>query len=230
MTTAGAGKGGNPGVEEPGTEGHDGEGHPGEGLRARKRAAARAVIERAAVDLVLERGYDRVTVDMICAAGMVSPRTFFNYFGSKEGVFLGPPPADATEAVARAFRADSGAPVVFALAKAVFSALFEGQPDAELARARMQVVMGTPELLAKQNEWMAVHENQLVNLVVTRYRDQLRTEPAAELAAEARMAVGLALGVVRVVLQESEPEDDGGWPGAAAMDRSRELLEKIFAR
>ena len=212
MTTAGAGMEGS------------------EGLRARKRAAARSMIERAAMDLVLERGYDRVTVDMICAAGMVSPRTFFNYFGSKEGVFLGPAPADATEAVARAFQADSGAPVVFELARAVFSALFEGQPDAELARARMQVVMKTPELLSKQNEWMAVHENQLVDLVVSRYREQLRTDPAAELAAEARMVVGLALGVVRVVLQESQPEDDGGWPGAAAMERSGVLLERIFGR
>lgn len=201
-----------------------------DGLRARKRAAARSVIERAAIALVLERGYERVTVDMICAAGMVSPRTFFNYFGSKEGVFLGPAPADATKAVARAFQADTDTPVVLGLAKAVFSALFEGQPDAELARARMQVVMSTPELLSKQNEWMAVHESQLVDLVTARYQEQPRTEPAAELAAEARMVVGLALGVVRVVLQESQPEDDGGWPGAAAMDRSGELLERIFGR
>ncbi|WAP52224.1 helix-turn-helix domain containing protein [Arthrobacter sp. ATA002] len=77
------------GIEEAddgGTGGH----RPGGGLRARKRAAARSTIERAAVTLVLERGYERVTVDMICASGMVSPRTFFNYFGSKEGVFLGP--------------------------------------------------------------------------------------------------------------------------------------------
>lgn len=206
--------------------GHD----PGEGLRARKRAAARAAIERAALALVRERGYERVTVDMICAASMVSPRTFFNYFGSKEGVFLGPAPHDATEAVARAFRADTGAPVVLALARAVFSALFEGQPDAELARARMKVVMDSPELLSKQNERMAVHENQLVDLVAARYERELRGESAAELAAEARMVVGLALGVVRVVLQESYLEDGAGWPGDAVMDRSGKLLERIFAR
>jgi AcrR family transcriptional regulator len=206
------------------------EDHPGQGLRARKRAAARAAIERAAIALVLERGYERVTVDMICTAGMVSPRTFFNYFGSKEGVFLGPAPDDATEAVTRAFSADTGAPVVLALARAVFSALYEGQPDAELARARMKVVMDSPELLSKQNEWMAVHENQLADLVVSRYQREGRGEPAEDLAAEARMVVGLALGVVRVVLQESYLEDDGGWPGAGAMDRSGELLERIFPR
>ena len=155
-----------------------------EGLRARKRAAARAAIERAAIALVLERGYERVTVDMICAASMVSPRTFFNYFGSKEGVFLGPAPEESTEAVARAFRADTGAPVVLALARAVFSALFEGQPDAELARARMKVVMDSPELLAKQIEWMAVHEHQLVDLVAARYEQERHSESVPELAAE----------------------------------------------
>ncbi|WAP52225.1 hypothetical protein OL239_02655 [Arthrobacter sp. ATA002] len=120
--------------------------------------------------------------------------------------------------------------MVLGLAKAVFSAFFADQADPGLARDRMKAVMRSPELLAKQDELMAAHENQLADLVLARYQEQHRTEPAAELAAEARMVVGLALGVVRVVLQEKQPEDDGGWPGAAAMDRSGQLLEKNLRR
>ncbi|MET1016725.1 MAG: TetR family transcriptional regulator, partial [Leifsonia flava] len=62
------------------------DGEPTEGLRARKRAATRAAIERTAIDLALDVGYDNITVEMICDACMVSQRTFFNYFGSKSDV------------------------------------------------------------------------------------------------------------------------------------------------
>lgn len=201
---------------------------PMEGLRTRKRAAVRSAIERAAIDLVRRHGYEHVTVDMICASCMVSPRTFFNYFGAKEGVFLGPGPAVATETVAGIFLADAGTPVVLSLASALVSALLAGQPDPELARERMKVVMGSPELLAKQNEGLAVAETQLADLVLARYAAGSRRGTEPELAAEARMVVGLALGMVRVVLQESCSRDDGGWPGADAMARSGLLLQRIF--
>ena len=42
------------------------------GLRERKRRATRDAIERAAIALVSERGYDNVTVAQICEASSVS--------------------------------------------------------------------------------------------------------------------------------------------------------------
>ncbi|MBP3042353.1 TetR/AcrR family transcriptional regulator [Arthrobacter jiangjiafuii] len=214
---------------------------PSEGLRARKRAAARSAIEKTAVRLALEHGYEHVTVEMICTECMVSQRTFFNYFGSKESVFLGPAPAAAAEVVAGGFLADTGTPVVLSLATAVFSTLLEGQPDPVLARDRMKVVMGSPELLAKQNEWMAAHEKQMAELVLQRYAavSGPDADPAGirGRAAEAQLVVGLALGVVRVALQQNQAlqqdqalqqKDDGGWPVPGIMERSGELLGKIF--
>lgn len=199
------------------------------GLRARKRAAARSEIERTAVAMVLERGYDNVTVDMICAACMVSQRTFFNYFGSKEGVFLGLPPAQMRDAVARGFVPDHGTPVVLSLAAAVVSALVAGQPDPELAGRRMKAIMASPELFAKQNEWMADHEKQLTDLVMERYAAAGLRRSEADLAAEAGMVVGLALGVVRVVLQQNHLEHDDVWPDTGIMERAGVLLDRIFS-
>ena len=44
------------------------EGQPiSEGLRYRKKLKARLAAERAALELVIERGYDGVTVEDICA-------------------------------------------------------------------------------------------------------------------------------------------------------------------
>jgi AcrR family transcriptional regulator len=56
-------------------------------LRQRNRLAARERITTAALDLFDQRGYTRVTVDEIAAAAGVSPRTFYRYFGTKEGLF-----------------------------------------------------------------------------------------------------------------------------------------------
>ena len=60
-----------------------------EGLRYRKKLKARLAVERAALELVIERGYDGVTVEDICARAEISKKTFFNYFPSKAAVIMG---------------------------------------------------------------------------------------------------------------------------------------------
>lgn len=64
-------------------------GHPPLGLRERKRRATRAVIERAAISLVNEHGYESVTVAQICTRAEVSQGTFFNYFHTKDAAIVG---------------------------------------------------------------------------------------------------------------------------------------------
>ena len=68
------------------------------GLRERKKAETRAAIERATIELSLERGFNGTTIDDICERAGISRMTFFNYFSSKSSALLGRPPVDFDEA------------------------------------------------------------------------------------------------------------------------------------
>lgn len=57
-----------------------------------KRQQTLEAIEDNATRLVLERGFDDVTIEDICAEAGISKRTFFNYVESKEVAVVGPGP------------------------------------------------------------------------------------------------------------------------------------------
>ncbi len=88
---------------------------PRASLRERKKLATRRSLRRVALDLVAERGFAHVTVEDIAEAADVSPRTFFNYFPSKEAALFGADPDRITALRERVAREAPGEPVLGAL-------------------------------------------------------------------------------------------------------------------
>ena len=84
-------------------------------LRERKKRATRRSLRRVALDLVAERGFAHVTVEDIAEAADVSPRTFFNYFPSKEAAVVGADPDRVAALRERIVREAPGEPVLTAL-------------------------------------------------------------------------------------------------------------------
>jgi AcrR family transcriptional regulator len=194
------------------------------GLRERKRAATQESIQRAAISLALEHGYEHVTVDMICEASLVSQRTFFNYFGSKEGVILGGPPPMPTDEQIDAFARARGSNLLADFLTLITSSLLEREPDAELFKARRTLIMRTPELLTKEMARLGGFEDQFVAIILTRYEVQGRSLAShPELEDEARMVVALATGVLQYLRRRwaSSPS------GASTRDLLRNSIELI---
>ena len=85
---------------------------PRESLRERKKLATRRSLRRITLDLIAERGFAHVTVEDIAAAAEVSPRTFFNYFPSKEAALFGADPDRVAALRDRLVHQAPGAPVL----------------------------------------------------------------------------------------------------------------------
>ncbi|WP_308291047.1 TetR/AcrR family transcriptional regulator [Micromonospora sp. RL09-050-HVF-A] len=71
-------------------------------LRERKKRATREALQSAALRLALERGPDNVRVEEIAQAAGVSPRTYNNYFASREQAIVAGVAADRAVAVTAA--------------------------------------------------------------------------------------------------------------------------------
>src|SRR6202167_3155347 len=88
---------------------------PPASLRERKKLATRRELRRVALRLIAERGFSNVTVEEIAEAANVSPRTFFNYFPSKEAALFGADPELAAATRDAIVHQTPGEPVVTVL-------------------------------------------------------------------------------------------------------------------
>lgn len=144
-------------------------------LRERKKLATRRSLRRAALDLIAERGFAHVTVEDIAEAADVSPRTFFNYFPSKEAALSGTDPDEAAALRERLARAAPGEPVLGALraivsdgvnARTAGLAELGGDPADWLDR--MKELRADPHLRAAQAAQMAKVERALTEGIAER--------------------------------------------------------------
>lgn len=135
------------------------------GLRERKARETRRALEVATLDLALEFGYESVTVEQIAQRADVSPRTFFNYFSSKEDAVLGLSTDLAADALLASFpQHPSGAGTYLDL-RGFLLEHFEGHVlSDDLLEKRMKVMASVPALLRRRVSTMTALLEKLTHL------------------------------------------------------------------
>jgi AcrR family transcriptional regulator len=175
-------------------------------LRERKKQSTRQALREAALRLALARGPDNVRVDDIAEAAGVSPRTYNNYFSSRDQAIVAAVTAERESRIAAAVAAR---PVDVGLADAVIDAVVEHYTDpGDDAREALLMITANPSLRACYVDTVTMIEDPLAAAISDRCPglDPLTAQAlSAGVGAAAKVAVRQWLGTV------STPQAMGGF-------------------
>ncbi|NUR90493.1 MAG: TetR family transcriptional regulator, partial [Nonomuraea sp.] len=161
-------------------------------LRARHKQATRDAIGHAALRLAIDQGphgLALVRVQDIASAAGVSPRTYNNYFSSREEAICSFQ-ADQSKRVGTALRSrPAGEPLREAVVAAVIEVYTEPEPD----QAGLRMIMSTPELEGEALKAFTMAEGPLAAAIAARTgadaaRDLVPAVMAAAIAGAIRVA------------------------------------------
>ncbi|GGK67148.1 TetR/AcrR family transcriptional regulator [Nocardia camponoti] len=162
------------------------------GLREQKKQATREALREAALRLALERGPDNVRVDDIAEAAGVSPRTYNNYFSSREQAIVAAVTAERETRVAAAVAARSA---TGRLADAVIDAIVDQYTtQSESGRDALLLITTHPALRDAFVHAATAIEYPLTEAIAERLGD---TDPHT-----ARVLAACVAAAVRVALQQ----------------------------
>lgn len=203
----------------------DANGH--ESLRDRKKAQSRRDIECAFLELVLERGYEDVTVEDACQRAGVSKKTFFNYFPSKDAAIRGRFDAVVSpEELERILESDRESSYIDLMVQGVQTGLTEeSSGDSRVQELRREILAKSPQLLFRGHKDIA--DMQAVISIALRSHltahPERRFLPDEPLAVEILAATSAVASMMRIRLVASIR--DGRDPGAA---QARLLLSRVL--
>jgi AcrR family transcriptional regulator len=135
-------------------------------LRERKKRATREALQVAALRLALEHGPDNVRVEDIAEAAGVSPRTYNNYFSSREQAIVAGIAADRAAHVAAAV---TDRPAGVSLSDAVIDAVVGLYSDAgDHPRDAMLMIAASSALRACYVDTVGTFEGPLADAIIER--------------------------------------------------------------
>ncbi|MDA3643119.1 TetR/AcrR family transcriptional regulator [Saccharopolyspora indica] len=157
------------------------------GLREQKKQATERALREAALRLALERGPDNVRVDDIAQAAGVSPRTYNNYFSSREQAIIA---AITAQRQTRLAESVTGRPDGIRLAEAITDSIVEQYTGT--GHDEITLITTSPALREAFLHATTAIEDPLATAIAHRLGD---TDPAtaAVLAAAITAAVRTAL-------------------------------------
>jgi AcrR family transcriptional regulator len=137
-------------------------------LRERKKLATRLALSRAALRLAVDQGLGSLTPEAIAEAADVSPRTFRNYFASKEEAIVAELQQRSRD-IADTLRSRPADEPIWQSLRVVLSTVIEPPvQDEHQIVALMRLVKENPALLAQHLTVFEAMHQQLVEVIAER--------------------------------------------------------------
>lgn len=193
-------------------------------MREQKKQATREALREAALRLALECGPDNVRVDDIAEAAGVSPRTYNNYFSSREQAIVAAVTAGRESRVAAAVAAR---PVGVRLADAVVESIVAQYTDpGEHDRDALLLITTHPTLCEAFVDTATAMEHPLAAAIAERIGNTDR--PTARVLA-ASIAAAVRVALERWVQPTAESPPIGGLivPSGSLPDLLRAVLAPL---
>jgi AcrR family transcriptional regulator len=167
------------------------------GLRAQKKALTRATLESSALERFLADGYEAVRLEDLCAQCLVSTRTFFRYFASKEDLVLGRLRSHLDLAADLFERRPADAPTLKSLRAVITATVADYAADPHRELDRLRLVATTPALQAALGQVFAGFDRLIRKFVATQTNtaENTRGPRLVAAAAVAAFRVGLEMWV-----------------------------------
>ncbi|MFI7063377.1 TetR/AcrR family transcriptional regulator [Kribbella sp. NPDC050124] len=167
-------------------------------LRARRRSETRHTIQRQAIRLFMDRGYDATTVNDVAEAAGVSAMTVYRHFATKEDLVLYDEFDQQAAATVTELPADE--PLVVRIARTLTKTYEDAIADKEFHLARLRLMIATEALRARHLDSQYATQEALVAALTGGSED-----PATEF--QARAAASACLGVAHIALLRWAAED-----------------------
>ena len=184
------------------------------GRRERKKQATRQAIHEAAFVLAEEHGLGALTVEAITERADVAPRTFFNYFASKEEAVIGWSPDFASGFASALESRPAGEKILDSLRAVISEHLLDKDLTVEFFRRRMALIRSDQTLTGYQaSKWVDL-ESCLAEVIAK------RVGGGEEATTYGQMVASVVASAVRsAVLRWSE---EGG------TKKVQDLIDEIF--
>lgn len=187
------------------------------GLRERQRAELRTHVDRVALALFAERGFDAVSMEEIAAAAGISLSTLFRHVRSKDQLLVGTLRVGRAQIVGGFAERPADEPVAAALAAAVLRRTQQFADETETIALWRRAMVAAPARVRRASLLDDDERAQLVVLVAER----LGLDPEADL--EPGLRVRLALAAAEHAYEHWLTRDTG----RSLHDLTREALDRV---
>lgn len=176
------------------------------GRRELKKRETRRAIRDAALDLTLRDGLENLTVEAIAQTARVSPRTFFNYFASKEDALVTQAAQGADQVSLLLLDRPAHEPPMQAFRNAIMASEYFGADpvDRDRVLARQRLTQEHPSLMAHHLGKIAIVERTFALALAER----MGTDPESNIYPELLAAIAVStirVAVRRWVVQGTQP-------------------------